>query len=261
MRSARRCGAWAIRDDTFLSAVRSILGQYPIRAQGRCLLAMRIQATDQLSGQLDQVNAIAEAHLPVWNGASWLVQKTSNPAWAYLDVLRGRANRRRVTDDRLDLPAFVDWAAACDAAPPSGAGPRWSFNAVVDFRTTVFQALSDIAAAGRATFGMRDGRFSIVRDLPQSVPIQHFSPRNSRGFSGRRIFRKRAHALVARYVDPAREWSQQEVTVYADGYSEATASVFETIERFGVTSRDQAWRDTRYDIAVAELRPEGFGCA
>jgi hypothetical protein len=248
----------SVRDDTYLTAVRSVAGDYPIRARGRCLLALRIQATDQLSGQLDQVNAVAQARLPVWTGSAWVEQPTSNPAWAYLDVLRGRANRRPIAAAQLDLPAFLDWATACDAAPPVGAGPRWSFNAVYDFRTTVFQALSDIAAAGRAAFAMRDGRFSIVRDVPQTVPIQHFSPRNSRGFTGRRVFRRPAHALVCRYIEPAREWSQQEVTVYADGYDETTATEIETIERFGCTNRDQAWRDTRYDMAVAQLRPDTY---
>jgi predicted phage tail protein len=34
--------------------------------------------------------------------------------------------------------------------------------------------------------------------------------------------------------------------------------VIETIERWGVTNRDQAWRDTRYDMAVAELRPDTY---
>lgn len=247
-----------VRDDSYLTAVRSVTGEYPVNAKGRCLLALRIQATEQLSGQLDQVSALAERWLPRWTGGAWVTEKTRNPAWAYLDVLRGPANRRPIPDHRLDLDAFLDWAAACDAAPPTGAGPRWAFDGVFDFETTVWEALRDIAAIGRAAPAMRDGRFSIVRDLPQSVPIQHFTPRNSRGFSGRRVFRRRPHAIVAKYVEPAREWSQQQVTVYADGYSAANATVIETIERWGVTSRDQAWRDTRYDMAVAELRPDTY---
>lgn len=248
----------AIRDQTYLTAVRSVTGEYPIRAKGRCLLAMRIRASGQLAGQLDQVSAVAERFLPVWTGSAWVTQKTRNPAWAYVDVLRGRANRRRVPDSRLDLPAFLDWAAACAAAPPTGTGPRWEFNGVFDFQTTAFEALRDIASAGRAAFGMRDGKFSIVRDAPQEVPIQHFSPRNSAGFTGRRLFRREAHALRVRYIEPQREWSQQEVLVYADGQDESSASEFEELELFGCTSRDQAWREGRYHMAVARLRPERY---
>jgi len=248
----------AIRDDTFLTAVRSVQGAPPVSATGRCLLALRIKASDQLSGTLDQVNALAEAVLPVWTGTAWVEQVTRSPAWAYLDVLRGTANRRPIADARIDLAEFVDWAAECAAAPASGAGPRREFNGVFDSQTTVFEALRDIAAAGRAAFGMREGKFSIVRDRPQTVPIQHFTPRNSRGFSGRRVFRRAPHAIAARYIEPEREWSQQEVMVYADGYNEATATRIENIEFFGVTNRDQAWRETRYAMAVAQLRPDTY---
>lgn len=248
----------SIRDDSYLTAVRSVTGEYPVQVKGRFLLAMRIKASEQLSGQLDQVSAIAERYLPRWTGSAWVTEKTRNPAWAYLDVLRGPANRRPIPDSRIDLDAFVDWANACDAAPPVGSAPRWAFDGVFDFSSTVWEALRDIAACGRAAPAMLDGKFSIVRDLPQSVPIQHFTARNSRGFSGRRVFSRRPHAIVARYIEPAREWSQQQVTVYADGYNAANATEIETIERWGVTSREQAWRDTRYDMAVAELRPDTY---
>lgn len=247
-----------IRDECYLTALRSVQGGAPVRAKGRALLAMRIRATDQLSGTLDQVNAVAQAILPVWNGSAWAWQETRNPAWAYVDVLRGAANPRPVADSRLDLPAFLAWAEDCAAAPPSGSGPRREFNGVFDSRTTVFEALRDIAAAGRAAFGMREGKFSIVRDVPQTVPIQHFTPRNSRDFVGRRAFGTPPHAVRARYIEPAREWSQQEVIVYADGHDETTATRIEEIEWFGVTSRDQAWRETRYAMAVARLRPETY---
>ncbi|MFN7633398.1 MAG: phage tail protein, partial [Acetobacteraceae bacterium] len=46
--------------------------------------------------------------------------------------------------------------------------------------------------------------------------------------------------------------------VYADGYNEANAPRIETIEFFGVTNRDQAWRETRYAMAVAQLRPDTY---
>lgn len=248
----------SIRDESFLTAVRSVQGGVPVRAKGRALLAMRVKASDQLAGVLDQVSAVVQAILPVWNGTTWSWQETRNPAWAYLDVLRGSANPRPVSDDRLDLPAFLAWAQDCDAAPASGSGPKRELNGVFADRTTVFDALRDIAAAGRAAFGMREGKFSIVRDVPQSVPIQHFTPRNSRSFRGYRVFSEPPHAIRARYVEPAREWSEQEVIVYADGYDETNATRIEEMEWFGVTNRDQAWRETRYAMAVARLRPEVF---
>jgi hypothetical protein len=246
----------SIRDESYLTALRSVTGEAPVRAKGRCLLALRIKASEQLSGQLDQVNAVVTAILPVWTGTGWVEQPTRNPAWAYADVLRGPANPRPIPDSRIDLDMLALWASRCDAAPVHGSAPRFSFDAAFDFETTVLAALRDIAAAGRAAPAMREGRFSVVLDEPQSVPIQHFGPRNARGFTLKRTFRRPLHGFRARYVEPERDWSQQEALVYADGFGEHNATEIETLELFGVTRRDQAIREARYHLAVHRLRSE-----
>ncbi|MBK8909043.1 MAG: hypothetical protein IPM60_14450 [Rhodospirillales bacterium] len=240
----------SIRDDSYVTAVRSVEYTQPVTATGRCMVAMRIKATDQLNGVVDQFSGVAEALLPVWDGNAWTApQATRHPAWAYCDVLRGDANRRPVADERLDLDAFKAWA---DARPDD------TFDAVIDYQTTVFELLRDIAAGGRAAFGMRDGRFSVVRDVPQTVPVQHFTPRNATGFRGLKTFVQQPHALKVRFINPDREWGQDERIVYADGYDETSATRFETLELFGCTDADLAWKHGRYHLAVSELRPETY---
>jgi hypothetical protein len=245
-----------VRDETYLTALRSVTGEAPVRARGRCLLAVRIRASEQLSGQLDQLNAVVTSILPRWTGTGWVSEPTRNPAWVYADILRGRANPRPIPDSRIDLDTLTLWAARCDAAPAYGAAPRFRFDGVFDAETTVLQALRDVAAAGRAAPAMREGRFSVVLDEPQTVPIQHFSERNARGFVLRRAFRRPLHGFRVRYVEPARDWTQQEVLVFADGYGEHNATEIETLELWGVTRRDQAVRDARYHLAVHRLRSE-----
>jgi len=236
-------------DDSFVSAIRTVQHTAPVKTASRCLVAMRIKATDQLNGIVDQFSAVTQALLPVWDGAEWAEQATRHPAWAYLDGLRGAANRRPVADERLDLGAFKAWADAT---------PEFTFDAVIDYPTTVFELLRDTAAAGRAGFGMRDGKFSIVRDVAQTVPIQHFTPRNTMGFRGIKAFTQIPHGLKCRFVNPERDWQQDEVIVYADGYSETNATRFETLELFGCTSADLAWKHGRYHLAVGKLRPETY---
>ena len=238
-----------VRDDSFISTIRTVQHTAPVKATGRCLVAMRIKATDQLNGVVNQFSAVIQARLPIWDGAQWVEQTTRHPAWVYLDVLRGPANRRPVSDDRLDLDGFKAWADAT---------PDYTFDAVIDYPTTVFELLRDVAAAGRAGFGMRDGKFSIVRDVVQSVPIQHFTPRNTMGFRGIKAFTQIPHGLKCRFVNPDRDWQQDEVIVYADGYHEANANRFETLELFGCTSADLAWKHGRYHLAVGKLRPETY---
>lgn len=55
---------------------------------------------------------------------------------------------------------------------------------------------------------MRDGKFSVVRDVPQTVPVQHFTPRNATGFRGLKTFTRLPHGLKVRFVNPEREWQQ-----------------------------------------------------
>jgi hypothetical protein len=244
------------RSTFFLTQVRSVLPGAPVRAKGRCLVALRIRATDQLNGTIQDFSAVAQALLPVWDGTSWTVQATRNPAWAYLDVLRGRAIRFPVADTRIALADFLAWANRCDTLVDGE--PKQRCDLVVDARSTVFDTLRDIAGTGRATPGMRDGRFSIVEDLPTSVPVQHFTPRNSWGFRGTKIFAEPWHGLRVRFVDPDRDWEQGEVIVYADGYTEANATRVDTLDLLGCTSRAQAMREGRYHLAAATLRPETY---
>jgi len=246
-----------VRDTCYLTALRSVQYVYPVRRTGRCLVALRIKATNQLNGAVDQFSAIAQARLKVWDGTQWTEQATRNPAWAFCDVLTGTANRRPVALSRLDLRSIKEWADACDELQTDGL-PRWTFDAVLDYASTVFDVLRDIAASARASLSLRDGRFSVVRDHPQTVPVQLFTPRNSWGFRASLAFVDLPHALRVRYIEPTRDWSQQEVTVYADGQTEETASRFETLETVGCTTRAQAWREGRYHMAVATLRPASY---
>ena len=148
-----------------------------------------------------------------------------------------------------------DWADANDVIAQDGE-PKWQFDGVFDFATTVFEALRDIAAAGRASFAISEGKFSVVRDLVQDVPIQVFSPRNSWGFSATKLFIEPIHGIKCRYTNTERDYQTDEVIAYDDGYDESNATRFETIQYWGVTSRNQAWREGRYTLAVSRLRPE-----
>lgn len=258
-----------VLDEVSLAAVRSTTYRDPTHYPlPHCLMALRIKATDQLNGVVDSLNAIAHSVLDIREGSQWVKRTTRNPAWIFADILRGGASPRAVSDDRLDIPRLEAWAAACDAPPPRNRlpggitatveEPRWTCDLVIDWSTTVWEALSQVAAVGRAAPGMLDGRFSVVRDLPQDSPVQLLTPRNSWGFKGKRSFVDIPHAFRVRYVDPQRNWQQAEVMVYADGHSEDTATRFEELELLGCTRREQAWREGRYHLAVGSHRPETF---
>lgn len=247
-----------IRDSIILTAVRSIKYISPVAETGVALLEMRIRATDQLNGIVDEFSAVTQALLPIWTGSAWsAATATRNPAWAYADVLRGSANKRPLADARIDTTGLLAWATACDALAQDGTA-YWTFDGIVDYSTTVFEMLRTIAASGRAAFGMVDSKFSVVRDVLQTTPIQNFSPRNSSGFKGTRLFTSIPHALKVRHIDPDSNWEQREQIVYADGYTVANATEFESLELFGCTRSGQAWREGRYNLGVGTLRPDSY---
>ena len=80
--------------------------------------------------------------------------------------------------------------------------------------------------------------------------------RYSYGYSGRKQFIDLPHALKVRFINPDKEWQEDERIVYADGYGAENAERFETVDMMGCTSPEQAWREGRYHLAVGKLRPE-----
>jgi hypothetical protein len=249
----------AIVDMVTWSALRSVTPEHPIEMKGIALIAVYIKANDQLNGVIQQLNCVATSMHPVWDGASWSEpQATCNPAWHFCDVLRGKANKRPILDSRLDLERLLAWALACDTVAPQGTGPTWTYNAVHDQKSTVFEMLKQIASAGRAAFTMRDGKYSVVRDVPQVVPRQHLTPRNSWGFKSTKVFVTLPHALRCRFINPEVNWQLDERIVYVDGYDETTATLFEQLDMLFYTDSDMVWREGRYHLAVAQLRPEVY---
>lgn len=240
------------RNDTvYWTMLRTIQISEPVSKPGLCLVALRIKATNQLNGTLDQFNLLAESILPDWNGETWLARPTSNPASIYRSILQGSANARPLPDSRVDLTRLAAFHDSCTAQ-------GWSFNANIDYRTTVAELSKDVLAAGRASLHQQDGKFTVVEDLPQTLAKQLITPRNSWGFRGTRVFSDLPHALKVRFVNPEKDWQQDERIVYADGYSETNVSQLEALELIGITDPELAWQLARYHLAVATLRPETY---
>lgn len=222
------------------------------------LVVLRVKASDQLSGMINNFNCIAEAVLPVYDGTpgppdydDWDTEITRNPAWAYLAWLCGHVNANPVDVSRVDVDSFLTWATACDAADPP-----MRFDAYITKQAEVFKVMNQIAAVGKAAFGMKDGKYSIVRDIEQSTYRQMFTPRNSWGFKTSRQLLEKPHAIRSKFQNADADYQDDERYVYNDGYTSANATRFEDMEYVGVTDPDAVYRMARYHMAVAELRPE-----
>ncbi len=245
-----------IRDDCYLTAVRSVQSGALPSHRNIAEIAIRVKASDQLNGQIQTLNAVVHQLAPVWDGEAWSdLQPVRHPAWVYARALMGPGLGNPVAADRLQLDDLRAWAAE---------EPHWTCDGVIDQSTPLAEVLDMICASGRARRALRDLKYSVIRDGGAGPIVQQFSPRNSWGFAGAIRFPRDIHGFRVRCLSERLEWQQDEITVYADGYDETNATEFETLELRGVVlSKDDAtggnaWRLGRYHLAQAILRPEEF---
>lgn len=240
------------------TALRSIHHHRAFIVPNTVCMALRIKATDQLNSVIQTLSVEAQAIIPVWNGSAWVDTATNNAAWAAVDVWTGIANPRPRPKTDIDLDAFAAWAAWLDEI-------GFEFNQVIDSQSSVFEEAQQIYAAGLASWGMVDGKISVVRDVPDNLPRALITPRNivANSLNWSINFIDMPHALRVRFIDP--ELNQQtERLVYADGYSgdgsggTLVATKFETLDTIGCTDATQAWKIGRYHQAQAILRPETY---
>lgn len=245
----------SVRDEPFLTAVRSVQSGALPSHEHIAEVALRIKASEQLNGQLADLNGIALQMAPVWDGASWSApQPVRHPAWVYARALMGPMLEKPIPEAKIQLEDLREWAQQ---------EPHWTCDAVIDQSSTVAQVLDIICATGRARRVLRDLKYSIIRDGGTGPIVQQFTPRNSYGFEGLITFPKDIHGFRVRCISERLEWQQDEITVYADGYDASNATDFETLDLTGVVlgmdeTEGNPWRLGRYHLAQAVLRPEEF---
>lgn len=238
-----------ITDQIVWTAMRSYRDEPVIQyTKPLALIAVKIRASKQLSGAIADLTAVCTKRLRSWNGTQWVNdQPTRSPADAFRHVLMGRAIARPRTNDQIDWPSLEHWADICREK-------GWTFDMYRDFRSSVPDALRDICAAGRAVPIFRDGKWSVAMEDVAAPLVQMFTPRNVQGFTRAITYAEQPHAFRCKFVNELKDWIEDEILVYADGYSRANATLFEQIEFPGVTHPDAIFKHARYRMAERVMR-------
>lgn len=260
-----------IFDDTFWTALKTVTFENPINMKGLSFSGGKIKATDQLNGAVDQLNDVLFGIIPSYNYLTglWTEQTSNNPADLFRFILQNSElfrgedgspyvdvpNARPIEDNRIDFDTIEDWH---DYNRIRG----FQYNAVIDFEGSVWDALSEVAAAGRAKPTLVDGKWSVVVDKVKTVIAQHVTPANSWGYSNKRIFPEIPHALRIMFVNEEAGFLQDEMMVYDDGYSEkgltpgtVAATKIAGMQFIGITKPSLIWIHGREHIASMRLRP------
>ena len=236
---------------------------------GQIRQGITIRASEQLNGAISQMSYLADAYAYHWNGSAWTWGKTSNPAHWFADFAKGRrdANGRLLygiglADNQIDLASLDAWATFC-------ANENLTFNAVVDRNQTAADLLSAIARAGFASPTWGSGKLGAVWDARNASPVMAFGMSNIiRGsFEVNYITEQLAEEIIVRYVNPNKDWTQDEVRVTVPGVTTPTRT--STIDLYGCTSQTMAGKFANYMAAQQYYRKrrikwesdfEGFVC-
>lgn len=244
-----------IKDTAVWTALRSIKNAPPIAfPKPLALVALRIKATDQLSGVINTFNAICSSLVLAYSGSgsTWnAITASQSPADLFRWVLQGPANARPQPDSAIDIANLQDWWTYCVAN-------GFKFNQVINSVGAVYDKLCEIAASGRAVPTFIDGKWGVIWDRPADPIMQHFTPRNSWGFQGQKSYAQQPHGWRISFINEDNGFTADERIVYDDGYSAANATLFEGLPGNlpGVTDPDLIWKHGRFQIAQARLRPE-----
>lgn len=236
---------------------------------GQNRVGLTIRASEQLNGTISQMSYLADAYAYYWNGSAWVWGKTSNPAHWFMDFAKGRNNVNGLklygiglTDAQIDLPALTAWANFC-------AAEGLTFNAVLDRNQTSADLLSAIARCGFASPTWGSGKLGVVWDARNAAPVMAFGMGNIiRGtFEVNYLTEQLAEEIIVRYVNPNKDWTQDEVRVTVPGVT--TPSRSSTIDLYGCTSESMAGKFANYMAAQQFYRRrrikwecdfEGFVC-
>lgn len=216
---------------------------------GQTRLGLRILASSQLNGQMDQFNVRVSRYVQAWNGSDWVWQVSSNPAWIFLDFARGGedANGRRrfgagIPFSQIDLDLIKAWATFCDTN-------SLTFNAVFDRAMTAGEALDAIAACGRATRSMGTGRLGVVWEEQNAPTVAVYGMANIKAgsFSVEYISQELAEEVEVSFINAATDYEPDTVRALAPGVTNPVSTA--KVDLFGCTSEDMAGRFANLVIA------------
>lgn len=209
------------------------------------LIAMRMKASSNLSLQASRkVNVICTRKLPIWNGSVWSANTaTRSIAWATAYACK----QVGMTDAQIDLAGLISldntWTARGDY-----------FDGRFDSFLSFWEAITQIAKAGRAKPFLQGGIMRLMRDQAATIPVAMFSQRNIvRGsFTIDYLMptADTADAVDIKYFDSS-TWASATVRAKLSG---STASVPAKVNLFGVVGRDQAYREGMYMAASNRYR-------
>jgi len=233
------------------------------------LLAVRQLPTNQVSGSAPTYDCLVRGkRVSTWSAAGvetaageWTPGVSDNPAWCAIDLLLDRLNGlgAYVTEDLIDFPSFVEWAAFCAeevAIDEEGAvEPQFRLNMVLDGSMTAIDVLKQIFTTGRANLVQKGNKWGARIEQPED-PVQFFqmSRIHRDSFAAARKARsKLANYFTAQFWNAALDYEQDTLPREDPTLIEGDDQREKSINLLGSTSMSQVNRLLNYFILSNRL--------
>lgn len=238
---------------------------YPFRPT---LLALKVKATGQLSGGIDDLNADVTSVAPIhlsddfrrWTdyvGISGELNPVDSPAYMYKWLLQGPAQENPIPPSRIDVDALYEWHVRCGV-------DGWRVSALVDYDSTLLKELNRVASTGLAEFGYEAGKYSIVEKKAKTFPVQMFTPKNSWDFGSERVYPEQVDGVRFEFENAEQDFQKDEGEFYdplvynpSQGIDKRTGK-FEGLNIWGVSDPNLAYRHARMHYYEKMLRREVY---
>lgn len=242
-----------IQQRTSWVALQTIRPEYPLNfGKPLAIAALRIKATHQLNGQLDNFNALVSRICLDYDHETnqWVERTTSNPAALYRYALQSPANPRPVGDAGINLDDLADWHDFCRIND-------LKYDADQRGKTTTLRdLLTEIAGAGRATPRHDGVKWSVTVDRPDKLIVDHINPRNSYDFSVSRSYVSPPDGFRVEFLDASNDYKPAERTVPWPGKENDDIVLTEELSLPGKTDPAEIYREARRRMFEAMHRPD-----
>lgn len=212
-------------------------------------IALKIRASEQLGRRgAAKFNVISEGKIPTWHPSTgWgAAVVTANPAWVFADILHNNIYGAGRGDAFIDLPGLYALATQLDAA-------EIEFHGGFDTATTVWDALTKVAAVAQAKPVDRAGVYYMVRDVQASAPAYMFSHANivkdsfRLDYSG--VLEETADAYRLLFLDKDQDYRETDLICALPG---SPQEKIKDVKVFGAVDKNQVFNWGMY-LAAADF--------
>lgn len=227
------------------TGIKSFRPEYPLAPPApMALIAVKIRASKQLNGVLENLNCIVSRECPdyEYTTGEWVTRETRNPASALRLAKQGPMNvADPVPDSRIDL---VSSDASLAQFHDFCRVNNLTYDRAISDAQSLYDVWQEIAAAGRG-FPKYDGtKWGVVIDRADRPCVQHFTARECWDVQISRDYVEDPDGFVVSFIDQTSNYKPQERFVPWPGFTGAPNRV-ERISLTGVTSPDQVWIEAR----------------